>query len=211
VDTVTYKTPDYMLSSALDYRAGERGNGEHIWQATLGPDAVVFGMHPANMRESDVHLNNFWRGNAVLPRVAQWKDTLIAVYRLPRDDWMGFTHAYFPVYAFDDYTLQEDSDGRLWAFARKANGYLALTSAGGIELVRQGPSAYRELRSHAKDDAWLCMMGRSATDGSLQDFQREVLALGVDLEGPSLRVGSLRGDTLAFGWHDPLHVDGSLQ
>ena len=37
VDIATYKTPDVMLSSAQDYRPGEPGRAEHIWQATLGP------------------------------------------------------------------------------------------------------------------------------------------------------------------------------
>jgi len=34
VNNVTYNAPDYMLSSAQDYRPGEKGDQEHIWQAT---------------------------------------------------------------------------------------------------------------------------------------------------------------------------------
>jgi hypothetical protein len=211
VDVATYKTPDYMLSSAQDYRAGEPGNGEQVWQATLGPDTVVFGTHPANMSESDAHRNSFWRGNAVLPRVAQWKDVLIAVHKLPQDDWMGFTHAYLPIYAFDEILFQNDAGGHLWAFAREGDGYLALTSAQGIELIREGPSAYREVRSYGEEDVWLCLMGRMATDGSFQDFQKAVLALDVDLQGPAVRVDTLRGDTLSFGWTGPLRVNGVTQ
>ena len=71
VNKVTYKTPDYMPSSAQDYNPGERGDREHIWQATLGPDAVVFVNHPACMSEDDAHRPGFWLGNRVLPRVAQ--------------------------------------------------------------------------------------------------------------------------------------------
>jgi hypothetical protein len=210
-EVVIYKTPDYMLSSAQDYRPGKRGQGEHIWQATLGHDAVVFGTHPANMSESDAYRNGFWRGNASLPRVAQWKDALIALYRLPQDDWMGFTHAYFPVYAFDETIIQDDAKGHPWAFARKGDGYLALTAAQGIELIRQGPSAYRELRSYGQDNVWLGLMGRTATDGSFQSFQNAVLALEVKFRGPAVRLGTLRGDTLSFGWNRPLRVNGRAQ
>jgi len=46
VNKATYKTPDYMLCSAQDYHPGESGVQQHIWQATLGPDAVVFVSHP---------------------------------------------------------------------------------------------------------------------------------------------------------------------
>jgi hypothetical protein len=200
-----------MLSSAQNYRAGEPGDGEQIWQATLGPDALVFGTHPANMSESDAHRNHFWRGNAILPRVAQWKDALIAVHKLPHDDWMGFTHAYFPVYAFDETIFQNDADGHPWAFAREGDGYLALTAAQGIELVRKGPSAYRELRSYGEEDVWLCLMGRMAADGSFEGFQRAVLALEMDFQGPAVHLETLRGDRLSFGWTGPLRVNGVAQ
>jgi hypothetical protein len=206
VNKVTYKTPDYMLCSAQDYYPGERGSQEHIWQATLGPEAVVFVTHPPCMSEKEGIQPNFWHGNLVLPRVAQWKDVLIAVHRLPENDWLGFTHAYFPVYAFDEHVLR---DG--WAFARKGEGYLALTASQGLELVRRGPGAYRELRSYGRDNVWLCHMGRAAQDGDFGQFQEKVLALGVAFEGSSVRCDTLRGQSLAFGWEGPLLVDGHEQ
>lgn len=206
VNKVTYKTPDYMLSSAQDYHPGERGAQEHIWQATMGPDAVVFVTHPPCVSEDGSHWPNFWNGNHVLPRVAQWRDVLIAIHRLAEDDPMGFTHAYFPIYAFDEYALR---DG--WAIARKGEGYLALTAAQGLTLVTRGPSAYRELRSVGLQNVWFCQMGRAAKDGSFADFQRHVLALDMVFDGLSLRCRTLRGESLAFAWEGPLWVDGSQQ
>jgi hypothetical protein len=211
VNKVTYKTPDYMLCSAQDYRPGERGSQQHIWQATLGPDAVVFVTHPACSSEEGSHRPGFWHGNVVLPRVAQWKDVLIAVHKLPEDDWMGFTHAYFPAVAFDEHTLREDENGRVWAFARQGTGYLALTAAQGLEFIRQGDSAYRELRSHGQHNVWLCHMGRAALDGDFQTFQEKVLALDVVFEELAVRCGTLRGETLAFGWQGPLLRNGEEQ
>ncbi len=117
VDLVTFKTPDFMLSAAQDYRHGEPGCQEHVWQATLGAGATIFVNHPVCATLDDARSPNFWRGNGVLPRVAQWRDALIALYRLPEDDWMGFTHAYFPVHAFDAYELRAG-----WAFAKKGDG-----------------------------------------------------------------------------------------
>jgi hypothetical protein len=211
VNKVTYKTPDYMLCSAQDYRPGERGSQQHIWQATMGPDAVVFVTHPPCCSEEGSHRPNFWHGNVVLPRVAQWKDVLIAVHKLPDDDWMGFTHAYFPVHAFDEHVLRDDTDGHMWAFARTGEGYLALTAAQGLELVTRGDSAYRELRSHGQHNVWLCHMGRAALDGGFIDFQDKVLALDVTFEGLALRCATLRGETLAFGWEGPLLRNGEEQ
>jgi hypothetical protein len=192
-----------MLCSAQDYHAGEPGYQQHIWQATLGPDAVVFVTHPPCVSEEGSHRPNFWHGNVVLPRVAQWKDALIAVHNLPDDDWMGFTHAYFPVYAFDEHALR---DG--WAFARKGAGYLALTAAQGLALTTQGDNAYRELRSYGQRNLWLCHMGRAARDGSFEEFQQAILALDVRFDALSARCATLHGETLTFGWEGPLLVNG---
>jgi hypothetical protein len=198
VNKVTYKSPDGMLCSAQDYYPGQRGGQEHIWQATLGPTATVFVTHPASTSESDARQPNYWAGNATLPRVAQWKDALIAVYELPRDDWMGFTHAYFPVYAFDESTLQ-----RGWAFARKGDGYLAITAARGLRLIKSGHYALRELRSYGHSNIWVCHMGRAALDGDFSSFRKKILALDLEYADDAVRFHTLRGDTLSFGWQGP--------
>lgn len=202
INRVTYKTPDYMLSSAQDYHPGSRGSHEHIWQATMGSDAVVFTNHPACMSESEAHYPGFWRGNAVLPRVAQWKEMLIAVYNFPEQDWMGFTHAYFPIYAFDEHAFSEG-----WAFARKDNGYLALTSARGFELNRRGPDGYRELRSYGHKNVWVCQMGRRAIDGDFKDFQDRVTRMPLNFQDLAVQMVGLHSETLAFGWEGPLMVN----
>lgn len=203
VNKVTYKTPDYMLASAQDYHPGEPGYQEHIWQATLGPDAVVFVTHPPCTSEEGSHRPGSWHGNVVLPRVAQWKDVLIAIHKLPPDDWLGFTHAYFPTHAFEWCELREG-----WAFARRGEGYLALTAARGLEMVAHGDSAYRELRSYGIENVWVCHMGRAAQDGSFREFQDRVLRLKPEFGPLSVTLPTLRGDTLAFGWEGPLVVNG---
>ena len=206
VNKVTYKTPDYMLCSAQDYRAGEPGCREHIWQATMGPDAVVFVNHPTNSQQGAAYCSNLWRGNGVLPRVAQWRDTLIALYQVPDDDWMGFTHAHFPTAAFDEHTLREG-----WAFARRADAYLALTASRPFHLVTHGDTAYRELRCPGTDTVWVCQMGRAALDGSFESFQDSVLARPPQFGPLEVAWTTLRGEHVAFGWQAPLEIDGEEQ
>jgi hypothetical protein len=206
VNKVTYKTPDYMLSSAQDYRPGAAGLDEHIWQATLSPGAVVFVNHPGCMNQKKAYRPNFWCGNRLLPRVAQWRDLLIALYRLPDDDWLGYTHAHFPVAAFDQTSLKQG-----WAFARKGDAYLALTAFGGMTLIKSGPGAHRELRSTARHNVWLCQLGRAAEDGAFADFQKALLALPITYDDLAVSLVSLRGDPVAFGWTGPLMVKGNEQ
>lgn len=211
VNKVTYKTPDYMLCSAQDYRPGQTGIQQHIWQATLGPDAVVFVSHPPCVSESNDHRPGFWHGNVILPRAAQWKDVLISVHNLPADDWLGFTHAYFPAWAFDAYEIRKDPAGRDWMFARKGDGYLALSASCGLEFITRGDSAYRELRSHGLHNVWVCQMGRAALDGDFETFQAKVLALEVEFDDLAVKLRTLRGDTLAFGWEGPLLRNGAVE
>jgi hypothetical protein len=210
VNKVTYKTPDYMLCSAQDYSPGESGYQQHIWQATLGPDAVVFVTHPPCLSEEGSHRPNFWHGNVVLPRVAQRKDALIAIHKMPDDDWLGFTHAYFPTWAFDEYVLRDSErvNGHVWAFARKGEGYLALTAARGLEFITRGDNAFRELRSYGLHNVWVCHAGRAALDGDFAQFQDKILALDMVFEELGVRCATLRGDTLAFGWQGPLTRNG---
>ncbi len=203
VSTATFRTPASMLSAALDYRPGEPGKAEHIWQATLGPAATVFVTHPVASSLSDTWYPNFWRGNGVLPRVAQWRDALIVLYALPADDWMGFTHAYFPLVAFDEGAVR----GR-WAFARKGDGYLALGASQDLSLVGNGEAAYRELRVHGLHTVWLCQLGRASEDGDFAAFQAKVQALPITYGDLSVRWETLRGDTLALDWTGPFFRNG---
>jgi hypothetical protein len=206
INKVTYKTPDYMLSSVQDYRPGEKGYQQHIWQATFNQDAVVFVTHPACISENGAHRPGFWTGNYVLPRVAQWKDVLISVHNLPEDDWMGFTHAYFPASVFDATVMR---DG--WAFGQVGDGYIALTATNPLELMKRGTATMHELRSYGQETIWICHMGRAASDGSFEDFQESILAMQLEVEGLDIRMQSLRDETLAFGWEGPFTVNGEEQ
>ncbi|HEY8543756.1 MAG TPA: hypothetical protein VIL36_01865, partial [Acidimicrobiales bacterium] len=82
VDTVTWRSPDAMLSTAQDYRPGCFGHQYHAWQATLDEDAVVFTTHPGNEprpgdRWADADL--YWNGGT-MPRSAQQGAAAIHLY-----------------------------------------------------------------------------------------------------------------------------------
>lgn len=206
VNKVSYRTPAGMLSSAQDYRPGQLGAKEHIWQAALGPNCLVFTNHPACSSEKEELAPNFWRGNRVLPRVAQWKDALIALYQLPADDPMGFTHAYFPEASFDKVAQREG-----WVFGRKEDGFIAIRASVPMEFASQGRTARRELRAQGPQTAWLCQLGSTALDGDFTTFQEKVLAAPLTIRGLSVAWQSLRGEVLSFGWQTPFLRNGAEQ
>lgn len=211
INKVTYRTPDMMLGSAQDYLAGELGGPEHLWQASLGPEAVVFVNHPANAATDKDTLPNFWVGNGVRPRIAQHGDVLIALYDLTRHDHrMPFTHAYFPIYAFDDYAVQQNEVGQTWAFAQKDDGYIGLTASQAMTLMESGPGAYRELRAEGRQCVWICQTGRRALDGDFEAFQEKLLNLSMKVSDLSFHGSTLRDERVDFDWEGPLTVNGEI-
>jgi hypothetical protein len=195
-----------MLCSAQDWHPGEFGYQQHIWQATLSPQVTIFTSHPSCASEDSSHRPNYWHGNVTLPRVAQWKDALIALYNFPEDDWMGFTHAYFPANSMDAYEIRDR-----WAFGKVHEGYIALAAANGLDFQKRGDNAYRDLRSKGTPNAWLCQMGRAALDGSFEEFIAKVLAIPVQLDLNQTELTTLRGDQLVFGWQGSFLVNGESQ
>jgi hypothetical protein len=208
VNKITYRTPNYMLSSAQSYRPGEAGSREQVWQATLGPQSIVFTNHPGCSTENDVHAPNYWLGNAVFPRVAQWNDTLVSIYNSPEDLGMDFTHAYFPTIEFDEFVIEGNT-----AFARKDEGFIALTAANGLTQITSGTNAFRELRSPGRKNIWICQLGRSAEDGDFQAFISAVLAQEKSFQELAVDIKTRKGGAFSFGWNAPFmynNVEQSL-
>ncbi len=222
VDKVTFRTPDYQLSAALDYRKGAPGSQQHIWQATLGPSTSVFTMNPGASRK-------YWQGR--LPRAAQHRNVLVAIYDLPADRPPG-PRTVLPPDAVDDAvpslapseeplvlrtramfrreSFDEVVQAGGWTFGRKGQGYLALWSRlpttwspgdglGGDGLVAQG-------RHHV----WVCQMGREKVDGSFAVFVHRILAAPIRATNRSVRYGAPGVGLVTFDWDGPLRVDGTV-
>ncbi len=208
-NVVTYRTPDYMLSSAQDYRAGEPGNQQHVWQATLGPDAAVFTTNPGSPEAGGDRTPTYWNGQNRFPRIAQYKNVLFAIYKLDNYTIAGqrhfysYTHAFFPRWAFD----RVETRGK-WTFGQAGNSYVALYSSHPAEWTKKGRDAGVELVASGKRNVWICVMGRSIVDGTFDRFMAtvseaplKVSGLRVAFEPPG--VGKLR-----FGWRGKFTLDG---
>ena len=208
VNIYTYRTPDYMLSSAQDYRGGYGGDQQHIWQASLGPDAVCFTTHPARLQGPSP---NYWTGSGTLPRVAQIKNVLIAIYCISTSpalyvkNELLLTHAWFPKDCFDEVVEKEG-----WIFARRENGYLGLFSRRPYQWRElPGEDQYREVIVHGKDNIWLCEMGRKETDGNFLNFVENILSAQISFTGTRIKYNSPSQGQLQFGWSNHLLHNGT--
>lgn len=214
VNVTTYRTADYMLSCAQDYRAGYGGDQQHIWQATLGADAVCFTTHPAKIEGVTP---NYWAGSGQLPRAAQVQNVLICIYSLHNKPALYvptklfYTHAWLPKDQFD-----EVMERNQWVFARKGEGYLALRSqrpclwnTGSGETQRDYPEDVgRELIAPGKNNIWICELGRREDDGSFAAFVEKVATAVVTFDGLNVTYESPSQGKLTFGWQSPLTQNG---
>lgn len=232
VNITTYRTPDYMLSCAQDYApdCGRRGGDQqHIWQATLGGDAVCFTTHPARIAGVTP---NYWAGSGQLPRAAQVKNVLFCIYNLHNKPALYvptklfYTHAWLPRDQFDEVIEQEG-----WIFARKGEGYLALHSqhpyfwkdetthrqvdVRGIdkhESADYPEDVNREIIVPGKRNVWICELGRREVDGEFAAFVARISATDLHFDGLEVAYDSPSAGKLAFGWESPLRQNGqSLQ
>ena len=203
VNIYTYRTPDYMLSCAQNYRRGRTNFQQHIWQATLGGQAVVFVTNPGS--NDYTGRPNYFVGNGHMPKAAAYKNTLISIHRIPAESTHSYsTHAYFPKFAFDE--CREENG---WLFGRKGEGYIALRSCKQGGSFRPADPAlfkavykkyWQEFYNKAGEyefwvpghaNVWVCELGDKKTWGSFGRFVETMSA------------AQTSGDTFCFTYHSP--------
>jgi hypothetical protein len=218
VNKTTYRTPDYELSTAQDYRKGMAGYQQHIWQATLGPENIVFTLNPSVS-------SKYWVGH--FPKSVQYKNLLIALYDIPSQTPpgpktvvppdaggnampspgpseelpAGFTVAVFHRSAYDQVV---ENNG--WVFGRKGNAYIALRSQAPAQWSAKGVLGGEGLIADGRKNIWICQMGRLALDGPFLAWTEKIAAapltyagLSVHYRGPGLKDAKV-------SWDDPLTV-----
>ena len=219
VDKITYRTPDYQLSSAQDYRKGGPGASQHIWEATLGPGTMVFAVHPGDKPG---------RMLGRLPRVGQHKNLLFVVHDIPSEPYPGpkvvvppdvgafkpspapseelfapHTVAVFRRSAFDE-VAQEGN----WTFGRKGEGYVALWSRQPTTWSKDGVFGGEGLVAEGRKNVWICHLGRQKLDGPFDKWRARIAAAKVTATDATVKYRAPGLGDASFGWEGPLRVGG---
>lgn len=215
VNIYTYRTPDYMLSTAQDWRKGYGGDQQSIWQATLGIDAVAFTTHPAN-ESWEGPTPRYWTGYGTMPRAIQVQNVVISIYDVDTEAMLYvpnqplFTHAFLPKDQFDEAFKEGE-----WFFARKGQGYLALWSSDpDSDWEPEDPGrpelGVHEIIADGEKTVWICELGSEAEHGSFEAFRSAILGAGLDVgvEALSVTYDSPSQGRLVMGWDGPLTQDG---
>lgn len=197
----TYRTRDFMLSTAVDYRKGNPGYQQLVWAATLSPRAIVYTTCPGStdMKKSP----NYWSGNIVLPKAVQYRNVTICIYNTTKEVNNGLTHAYFPTESFDQW-CQVDH----WSFARVGNGYLAIYSKIKPSLEKDFRGIKCDLKANGDHNIWICEMGSKETSGSFRNFIKKIKESRFYLDNGVITYRSPSCGVLKTSWNGELRING---
>jgi len=240
VNTYTYRTDEYMISTAQDYRKGVRGAQTHIWQATLDERALVFTQHPTykpderfegpppadwSWQKEDEPGPGYWTGEGSHPRAAQHENVAIAIYA-PQYASLGAlglgyrdeTHAYFPHAHFDE-VVQEGH----WTFGRRGDAYVALYSwretlwrDGQPEVFRNAGEPFDLVAPGGANNVWIAECGSAAEwPGGFAEFRDAIAGSAVEVVPTDtafeVTYHSPSQGAVELGWEGPLLVRGAEQ
>lgn len=226
VNIYTYKTPEYMLGCAQQYKHGSHAYQQQIWKASLGGKAVVYTTHPG--ASYTLGRPNYWLGDGTLPKAMAYKNVLVALYHI-RPDLAYYpqypqlyTHAYFPCAQFEQVDQQAN-----WTFGKKGEAYVALCSfqpARWLELTADtrlpeewfdgcpNPelSGQYDLAARGHNNVWICELGNSEQFGSYEAFVDQITKASFKGNALKMEYHSPTQGVIQFGWNEPFQVNGNL-
>jgi hypothetical protein len=202
----TFRTPDYMLSSAQDYKKGYGGDQQSIWSAVLDEESIVFTTHPVDSKGGTP---DYWTGSGNLPRVGQYENVAIILYEISTAPGLyvthdlEYTHAWFPKDKFDTVTQTGN-----WVFGKRKDGYIGLWSQNEPEWVDSGEYSNKEIIAEGKKNIWICELGNKTEYQSFNDFIAAVSSSQISEKSFGIEYHSPSQGILEFGWEAALKKEG---
>ena len=204
VDLYTYKTADYMMTSANDFHPGEPGHQENPFQLTFNAVAQLWVTHPGERVLFGAARPSYWAGNGTLPKVNQYKAFAGLIYDIAPEHPVDFTHLYLPSMEFDLCEVE----GK-WAFVQLGSAYAAVYCSNGMRMQDFGSNKDRECIAEGRRCIWLVRAAQADEFAAFEDFKAAMrgAALDADAEGRRYRfVDPVYGE-LRCQWGETLYVN----
>ena len=159
------KSLNEHFHGTTQFQPGEYGYQQHLWTAALDTDLLVFANHPGQTCDAETEVRpGYWYGNGVIPALRQQGRVLGAVYCIPADCPIQFTHLYWDAAKFD-----ETRTAGGWLLGRRGESYLGVWCS--ADLRDHNDLLFGcEKRAEAPRAAYLVVCGSAAEDGSFDAF-----------------------------------------
>ena len=206
-DVQTYRTPQYILSSAQRYHPGEFGDQQSLWIAGLPDNICVFGTHPgATMMSGEARPTtpSAWVGNGINPDIGQHDNVLLVLHdtRGRRGYLEGrrhqLSHVYFPFAQFDETSL-----GRNFVAARKGDVYIGIASLAPLEMVSEV-----EVLQRGAVTGWVVIVSDPGEYGSYGHLLHELKTARVQLHRDRM-IWHGQHHYYSLRWKGDFTVDGA--
>ena len=149
LDLYAFKTPGYIVSSALNREMNVKGIQEHMFQVTVdNPDCQVWINHPGELSYFGEGRPSYFAGSLVLPVVAQDRNKVELKFWLLKGE-ADFTHMYVPLRFFDSWEINDS-----WAVILKNGIRIYAAAKNGLSLIEKGPFRNSEIRSYGDMNIW---------------------------------------------------------
>lgn len=216
VDTYVYRTPDYQLAAAQDWKPGMWSAQTLMYRAAIDEEVSILTTAPAVLgavSPEGVTIDDPWIGGW-MPRVTAHRNAAIIQYH--RGDYAPivdtvvqgtFIHAYFPVSLMDEWRRSGS-----WLFGRSGDGYVGLWSE---KTLTQSEEFDYEWVVDATTNVFVLELGSAAEHGDFDSFVAALEAADVTIEadphgGAQVRFDSPSLGRMEAGWVGPFRVDGAV-
>lgn len=121
---MNYKTHNYAMASAQNYRKNEKGYQETLFHLRLShtAEAQIWLNHPGEEINFGFRRPSFWGGSGYIPQILQYK--ALALIRFDNQDHeVNYSHCWFPSWTMDEVIV-----GKHNIFARLDQTYLRISA-----------------------------------------------------------------------------------
>lgn len=177
------------------FEPGVYGYQQHLWSAALDSETEVFTNHPGGTCDSSEMRPGYWYGNGVMPAISQGDGVLLAVYVIPKEHPIHFTHVFWPGVKFDRMEAEES-----WLFGQKGSGYTALWCSGALK-PHDDQLFSCEYRCSGDEMAYCCICGGREEFETLESFMEYAKSMNPVFEKETRTVRAA-GRALAYDARD---------
>ncbi len=190
------KSLNECFHGTMLFEPGTLGYQQHLWYAALDEETVVFVNHPGGSSEEMPEIRpGYWYGNGSTPALKQEKNILGAIYEIPKEHPISFTHLYFPKPLFDEVSEEEH-----WICGRKKESFVAVWCSN--TLCDFDEVLYDcEKRAYGSRMAYVCICKSKEEYGSFEEFIFDVQSRKITFSKESA-VLKLQEFELTFSAHE---------
>lgn len=203
-DVYACKTTYSLLSSANNFRVGERGFQENPVHLLFSATEQMWINHPGEHALFGHSRPSYWAGNGTLPRVNQYENFASVAFSISQSHPVNFTHLYLPVMEFAEFIKRGS-----WLFFRShRGGFGAVYCSKPLQMVSYGPNKDREFIAQGRQVLYLIRVGSIASFGSFTEFISSIEQASLNIDDHEYVFDEPRLGRLEGGYNTNLRVNG---